>query len=45
MLGGSFNLISNFDVFLNAGYRIILRDSANVSNWQIYAGPLIRFDY
>lgn len=53
LAGFSLNIVSNLDVFVNAGYKVILRgkDDAtnvelpNVGDLQIFAGPLIRFDY
>ncbi|MBI4816710.1 MAG: hypothetical protein HY791_10655 [Deltaproteobacteria bacterium] len=43
LAGASFNLIKNLDVFVNANYRITIKDEGNVRNFQIYVGPLFRF--
>lgn len=45
LVGGSLNLVSNLDVFVNVNYRLVLEDgnAGNIGTWHIFAGPLFRF--
>lgn len=45
LAGVSVNLVSNLDVFVNAGYKAILTGDEQIHEIQIFAGPLIRFEY
>lgn len=44
--GGSFNLVSNVDLFVQVNYKLQIRDDdqvGNIRDLQIYVGPLFRF--
>lgn len=47
LAGASYNIVSNLDVFVNVGYKFLVpKDGGqNVHDIQIFAGPLIRFNY
>jgi len=43
VLGASFNIVSNLDIYASVNYRLTIDDAGNVSTWHIFAGPLFRF--
>jgi hypothetical protein len=47
LVGGSVNLISNLDLFVNVTYRYLIDDGKlnAIHDVQVFAGPLFRFTY
>jgi hypothetical protein len=45
LAGASINIISNIDLFVQLGYKIVIADGGNIKDFQASAGPLFRFYY
>ncbi len=43
LAGASFQLLDNLDLFAQFNYRVILADSTNIQDAQVFAGPAFRF--